>query len=172
MPNDAQQLGEVLAEGSGILVTAESCTGGLIAELMTQIVGASAWFAGGWVTYSNEMKTSQLGVEANLIEANGAVSWQVAKAMSEGALDGSGANISISTTGIAGPSGGTDEKPVGTVFIGCSGASETQVREFRFQGTRDEIRKQSATAAIQMAYFFLTGETVEVMCSQHGKTIQ
>lgn len=172
MSTDAQQLGKVLQERGGMLATAESCTGGMIAEQITQIAGASAWFVGGWVTYSNEMKTSQLGVDGSLLETHGAVSWQVAKAMCEGAKERSEATVSISTTGIAGPSGGSEEKPVGIVFVGCSVANETQVREFRFQGTRDEIRKQVSTTAMNIATSLIIGDVKEVMCCQYGKVIR
>ena len=122
--------------------------------------------------YSNELKTSQLGVSSNLIEEHGAASWQVAKAMCEGAVSKSGANVGISTTGIAGPSGGTKDKPVGTVFIGCTLNSETQIRKFRFSGNRDEIRRRAAMTALQMLRLLLKGELSEVMCWQHGETIQ
>lgn len=156
----------------GSIATAESCTTGLVAELIGQIPGASDWFCGGWVVYSNELKKSQLGVSSNLIEEHGAVSWQVAKAMSEGAVHKSGANVGISTTGIAGPSGGTEDKPVGTVFIGCTLNSETQIRKFRFSGNRDEIRRRAAMTALQMLRLLLKGELHEIMCWQHGETIQ
>jgi PncC family amidohydrolase len=172
MQRDAQQLGKALLESRGMLATAESCTGGMIAEIMTQIAGASAWFVGGWVTYSNEMKTSQLDIDSNLLETHGAVSWQVAKAMCEGAMNRSGATASISTTGIAGPSGGSEEKPVGTVFIACSVPSEIQVREFRFKGTRDEIRKQVTTTALKMATSLIIGDVKEEICCQYGKIIR
>jgi nicotinamide-nucleotide amidase len=84
----------------------------------------------------------------------------------------SGATASLSTTGIAGPSGGSDEKPVGTVYLGCSVASETQIRGFRFSGTRDEIRELAAIRALQMMCYQLEGESVEMMCCQHGETIE
>lgn len=168
---NAEQVGALLQSGGDLLATAESCTGGLIAELLTQIPGASAWFVGGWVVYSNEMKTTQLGVDANLIETHGAVSWQVAKAMCEGAMKQSGATASLSTTGIAGPNGGSEEKPVGMVYIGCDVNSETQIRGFRFSGSRDEIREQAAIASLQMMCYQLSGESVEMMCNQDGETI-
>jgi nicotinamide-nucleotide amidase len=171
MKTDSEQVGEFLKASRELLVTAESCTGGLLAEQLTQIPGASAWYAGGWVMYSNEMKTAQLGVDATLIETQGAVSWQVAKAMCEGALKQSGASVAISTTGIAGPSGGSDEKPVGTIFLGCSVSSETQVRCFRFSGDRNEVRKQATRAAIKMMLYLLAGDPIAVMSCQYGDTI-
>jgi len=172
MNTSAEQVGVLLQSSGGLLATAESCTGGLVADLLTSIPGASEWYIGGWVTYSNEMKITQLGVDANLIETHGAVSWQVAKAMCEGAMKQSGATASLSTTGIAGPSGGSDEKPVGTVYLGCSVERETQVRGFRFSGTRDEIRELAAITALQMMCYQLEGESVEMMCCQHGETIE
>tara|TARA_B100001964_G_scaffold187710_1_gene208790 strand:- start:14 stop:532 length:519 start_codon:yes stop_codon:yes gene_type:complete len=171
MNSVAERVGEVLQVRGELLATAESCTGGLIAERLTQISGASAWYVGGWVTYSNEMKTSQLGVDADCIHIRGAVSWQVAKAMCQGAMKKSGATTSISTTGIAGPSGGTEEKPVGTVFIGCAIHESIQIREFRFTGTRSDIRERTANAAFQMMCHQLEATTIESMCCQHGETI-
>lgn len=171
MSSVAEQVGEVLQASGELLATAESCTGGLIAERLTQIPRASAWYVGGWITYSNEMKIRQLGVDADCLRNFGAVSWQVAKAMSEGAMEQSGATASISTTGIAGPSGGTEEKPVGTVFIGCAIHEFIQIREFRFSGTRSDIKSQSANAALQMMCHQLEGAPIESMCCQHGETI-
>ena len=160
-----------LLEGRGTLSTAESCTAGLLSDAMVQTSGASNWFKGGWVTYSNELKISQLGVSEELLSAEGAVSWKVASAMCDGAVAQSNTTCSLSVTGITGPNGGTKEKPVGTVFAGCSVEGKTQVREFRFTGNRNEIRFRAAHSAIQMLRWTLLGLQVETMCWQHGDLI-
>ena len=144
-----------LAKGKGIwLATAESCTGGLTAQLLTEQPGSSAYFAGGWVTYSNAMKTRELGVPAELIESQGAVSEAVARARVEGALRESGADLAVSLTGIAGPDGGTPEKPVGTVWIAV-GRREgeswvAKAERFQFPGTRAMIRDRAAKTALNL----------------------
>jgi nicotinamide-nucleotide amidase len=135
--------------------------------LIASTPGSSTWLSGGWITYTNALKSSQLGVAKALIEEFGAVSAEVAKAMCEGAAKSSGATIGLSTTGIAGPSGGTESKPVGTVFIGCTINGETQVRAFSFTGTRNEIRRRAANSALQMVRLLLIGKEAESMCWQH-----
>jgi nicotinamide-nucleotide amidase len=119
--------------------TAESCTGGLIANRITNVPGASEVFTHGWVTYANEAKTSQLGVSKEMIEANGAVSEPVARAMAEGALRESGADIAVSVTGIAGPSGGTEGKPVGTAWIAVAakGFGTTALKVYHPRSRKD-----------------------------------
>ena len=134
MTSCALQVAELLQAIDGQLTTAESCTGGLIAECITQIPGSSEWYVGGWVTYSNAMKSSQLGVEQELIETHGAVSWQVSMAMCEGAIQNSGATASVSTTGIAGPTGGTEDKPVGQFLLVVALATRRTSEGFVFQG--------------------------------------
>lgn len=134
------------------LATAESCTGGLISTVITDIPGASSIFERGFVTYSNESKIELLTVPTFYIEDFGAVSMEVAVAMAEGALLMSKADISVSVTGVAGPDGGTEEKPVGTVFIGCAVKnSETVFEKFCFSGSREKIRLQSTEAAMRLA---------------------
>lgn len=134
------------------LVTAESCTGGLIATALTAMAGSSDVFDGAFVTYSNAAKTAQLGVPAELIASDGAVSASVAVAMAEGALARSGADGALSVTGIAGPGGGTPQKPVGTVILARAGFGRpTAVRLHRFAGDRNLIRLQSAMTALQLA---------------------
>lgn len=130
------------------LSLAESCTGGMIAQRMTAIPGSSAWFLEGAVTYSNAAKARQLGVSEALLEKQGAVSSEVAEAMAAGIRAKSGSDLALSITGIAGPDGGTDEKPVGTVFISlaCPGGSRTE--HFRFYGSRDNIRTITAWTAL------------------------
>ncbi|MEF9948171.1 MAG: CinA family protein [Comamonas sp.] len=113
-----QQLAAKLTEKGWMLATAESCTGGMIAAACTDLAGSSQWFDRGFVTYSNEAKTEMLGVPAELIAKHGAVSEEVVRAMAEGAIRYSRAQVSIAVTGIAGPGGGSAEKPVGTVWVG------------------------------------------------------
>jgi nicotinamide-nucleotide amidase len=134
-----------------LLATAESCTGGLIASAITDIAGSSAIFDRGFVTYSNAAKSEILGVPAELINQRGAVSDPVAKAMAEGALAHSNANLSISTTGIAGPEGGSKEKPVGTVWIGlCRKGQKATAQCFLFEGNRAAVRQQAVNKALEM----------------------
>lgn len=134
------------------LATAESCTGGLIASVITDISGSSEVFECAFVTYSNAAKEIMLGVPDNLIKQNGAVSEQVAISMAEGAIKNSLADIAVSVTGIAGPGGGSKEKPVGLVYIGFVGKKGQKIPEKHiFNGTRQEIRKQAAEAALNLA---------------------
>ena len=162
----ASNVGALLLEKNYTLATAESCTGGLLSSFISEVAGASAWFRGGWVTYTNDLKVSQLGVPLKLLEQYGAVSSQVALAMASGASEISGAEVAVSITGIAGPTGG-DAKPVGTVFIACKVDQETQVREFRFKGERNEVRLRAANTALQMLRLQLLGEQVKTMPWQY-----
>lgn len=132
------------------VAAAESCTGGLLAERLTRMPGSSNFFLGGAVCYSNELKTRLAGVPESLITQHGAVSKPVAQAMAEGIRKRSGASIGVGITGIAGPSGGSAEKPVGLVFIALADERSTQVREFRFPGNRERIRQWAATAALEI----------------------
>lgn len=134
------------------LVTAESCTGGLIAGLLTEIAGSSDVVERGFVVYSNEAKMNLLGVPANVIELHGAVSEVTARAMAEGALRNSLADIAVSVTGIAGPGGGSPEKPVGLVHFGCASRhGETVHRRFVFENAdRSEVRLRSVKAALDL----------------------
>jgi nicotinamide-nucleotide amidase len=131
------------------LALAESCTGGWIAKLLTDIPGSSRWFERGWVTYSNAAKEQELGVPGALLAAHGAVSAEVARAMAEGALSGSGADVALAVTGIAGPDGGTPTKPVGTVWLGLATARGTQTRLLNAAGGRDDVRRASVQLALQ-----------------------
>lgn len=137
------------------LVTAESCTGGLISALLTEISGSSDVFHCGFVTYSNESKINLLGVDKKLIEQHGAVSEQVARAMAEGAIRKTGADVSVAVTGIAGPTGGTKEKPVGLVFIAVATKSQTTHEKNIFSGNRGEIREQSVGKSLEMLSYIL-----------------
>ncbi len=132
------------------LATAESCTGGLLSALLTEISGSSAVFECGFVTYSNQAKADMLGVAPSLIEASGAVSEQVAIAMAHGAIAKSGADISVAITGIAGPTGGTREKPVGLVYIAACHKEDFSCTENIFTGTRQQIRIAAISKALEM----------------------
>ena len=128
--------------------TAESCTGGLIAGACTDLPGSSNWFERGFVTYSNAAKTGMLGVDAALIETHGAVSEPVARAMAEGALRHSLAQVSVAVTGVAGPTGGSLEKPVGTVWFSWCVAGQTSAETRCFQGDRAAVRAQTVAYAL------------------------
>jgi nicotinamide-nucleotide amidase len=140
-------------QGQGLtLATAESCTGGLIAAALTAIPGSSATVLAGYVTYSNAAKTRLVGVPPAILAAHGAVSAPVARQMAQGALADSGADLAVSCTGIAGPGGGSEAKPVGLVFIGCARrGKETRVERHVFPGDRTAIRAATVRAAFALA---------------------
>lgn len=143
-------LAGVLRQAGLKIATAESCTGGLIAGACTTIAGSSDWFERGFVTYSNEAKTEMLGVDAAVIRAHGAVSEPVARAMAEGALERSHAQLAVAVTGVAGPSGGSPSKPVGTVWLAWARAGEaTRTELLRLAGDRRSIREQTVQHALQ-----------------------
>lgn len=148
-----------LVERGETLVCAESCTAGMLGASIGDVAGASGAFLGGWVTYSNEMKTMELGVARELVARVGAVSAEVARAMCEGALINADADHALAVTGVAGPSGGTAEKPVGTVFIARSwregGMARTEARRFLFLGERAMVRLRSVQSALSMLHFGL-----------------
>lgn len=151
--NSTQTLASMLIARDWKIALAESCTGGLVCATLTDLAGSSAWFERGYITYSNEAKTDCLGVPAELIESFGAVSEQVANAMASGALKASGANVAISITGIAGPSGGSTAKPVGTVCFGWaiqSSATDSRLicKTMHFDGDRGSIREQAKDYAL------------------------
>jgi nicotinamide-nucleotide amidase len=131
------------------LATAESCTGGMISAACTDLAGSSDWFERGFVTYSNEAKTDLLGVDAALIKAQGAVSEAVARAMAFGAIRHSLAQVSIAVTGVAGPSGGSKEKPVGTVWFGFSVQGLLHSEMMHFDGNRAAVRQQTLLHALK-----------------------
>lgn len=151
-PSLAASLVRVLAEAGSTVAAAESCTGGLIGARITDVPGASSVYLGGVVAYSNRAKTDLLGVPPSLLEEHGAVSEEVARAMAEGCRRRFGAQVAVSVTGIAGPSGGTPEKPVGTVCLGVDGVAGSEARTLRFSGTRELIRERSVNKALEMAY--------------------
>ncbi|KKC34887.1 damage-inducible protein CinA [Devosia psychrophila] len=149
---------DLLTEKKKTIVTAESCTGGMIAAALTDIPGASAALYGGYVTYANTAKTRMIHVQARLIRDYGAVSNQVARAMADGARNTAHADYAVAVTGIAGPDGGSDRKPVGLVYVAVSSELATVVIEHRFGDLgRDEIRKASVKAALDLVLQVLTG---------------
>lgn len=154
----AADLGRALQLAGAHVTTAESCTGGGIAEAITRIAGSSAWFEAGFVTYSNEQKTRQLGVPAPLFEQVGAVSREVVEAMARGAQRGSGARFAVAVSGVAGPGGGSPEKPVGTVWLAWAVADRIFARRFQFAGDRQAVREQSVEAALVGLISLVNGE--------------
>ena len=144
------QLGSQLTVQHKMLATAESCTGGGIAYMITGLPGSSRWFERGFVTYSNLAKQEQLGVTEELLVRFGAVSEEVAAAMAQGALQHSEADVSVAVTGVAGPGGGSDEKPVGTVCFGWSvRGGATKTARIAFDGDRQQVRERSILTALQ-----------------------
>jgi nicotinamide-nucleotide amidase len=143
-----QLAGLLLAKGH-MMATAESCTGGMIAAACTDLAGSSAWFERGFVTYSNEAKTELLGVPAALITEHGAVSEPVARAMAEGALRHARAHIAVAVTGVAGPGGGSTDKPVGSVWFGWATATGVKTQLRHFDGDRQQVRQATVRHALQ-----------------------
>ena len=132
------------------LATAESCTGGLLGALLTAVPGSSDVYRGGVISYCNAVKHGLLGVPEALLEEYGAVSWQVAEAMAEGACRAAQADFGVSTTGLAGPDGDGSGKPVGLVYVGCAGPKGLTHRELHLTGSRDEIRQQACREALAL----------------------
>ena len=148
----AQSLGRKLQDHGALLVTAESCTGGWAAQAVTDIAGSSAWFERGFVTYSNEAKMELLGVRRETLERHGAVSEETAREMALGALAHSRGTLALAVTGVAGPGGGSADKPVGTVCFAWArrgGAARSETR--RFAGDREAVRRQSVEHALRGA---------------------
>ena len=154
----AAELGRRLQILNAHVTTAESCTGGGIAEAITRIPGSSAWFEAGYVTYSNRQKTQQLDVPAELFPTVGAVSREVVEAMARGAQEKSRAYFSVAVSGVAGPDGGSPSKPVGTVWLAW-GVGERVFSELQhFAGDRDEVRRQTVKAALEGLLRYATAE--------------
>jgi len=145
-----QSLIETLKKKNVTISTAESCTGGLISKLITDIPGSSEVFIGGIVSYSNEMKMKWLGVTKETLEKYGAVSENTVKEMLEGILRQTGSDFAVAISGIAGPTGGTAEKPVGTVFIGVASHDQMIVKKFVFKGSRETVRMKSAEKVLKL----------------------
>jgi nicotinamide-nucleotide amidase len=143
-----RRLAEQLQKRQWMLATAESCTGGLIAGACTDLSGSSNWFERGFVTYSNESKTDMLGVPGDLIERHGAVSAEVARAMATGALARSRAQVAVAVTGVAGPTGGTADKPVGLVWFGFALPGRVLCEQMNFSGDRVAVRAATVQHAL------------------------
>lgn len=147
-PTPAALVADLMLKKGLFLATAESCTGGLISAACTDLAGSSAWFERGFVTYSNEAKTELLGVDAALIRQHGAVSEPVARAMAVGAIARSRAQVAVAVTGVAGPTGGSPDKPVGTVWFGWSVRGEVSTERMCFDGDRAAVRAATVQHAL------------------------
>ena len=158
-PSVEVEVGEFLRAKELTLATAESCTGGLIGQRITAVSGSSEYYAGGVIAYSNGVKTALLGVPKPVLAEQGAVSAPVAEAMAAGVMAALGADVALSTTGIAGPTGGTAEKPVGLVFIGLAARGQPPVtHEHHFEGNRDAVRMAASQAALKMLEHYLASD--------------
>ncbi len=145
----AARLGEALLARNWTACTAESCTGGWIAKVMTDVPGSSGWFGTGFVTYANEAKMGLLDVPAEMLEAHGAVSEPVVIAMAEAARSRTGADLAVAVSGVAGPDGGTDEKPVGTVWFAWARPDRTRAERRQLPGDRERIRRLAVERALE-----------------------
>jgi nicotinamide-nucleotide amidase len=145
-------IGNLLRERGWTLSIAESCTGGLICDRITDVSGSSDYFMGGMVTYSNESKAEHLGIRLSIIKRHGAVSQQVARRMAQGVRKAFHTTFGLSTTGVAGPTGGTKRSPVGRVFIGISDGKRTWVKRLDLKGSRREVKKEATEKALQFFY--------------------
>jgi nicotinamide-nucleotide amidase len=151
-------IGDHLRERGWTLSIAESCTGGLVSDLITNVSGSSDYFEGGMVTYSNDSKAKHLGIPLDYIKRYGAVSPQVARKMAQGVRKAFNTTFGLSTTGVAGPTGGTKRAPIGRVFIGFANGRRTWVRREDFKGSRREIKKNASEKALQFFYEILIRE--------------
>ena len=149
---------ELLSKNGLSITAAESCTGGLVCGKIVNVAGASEVFRGGYITYSNKQKRNVIGVKKSTLEKYGAVSEQVAAEMAKGVLEVAKADVAISTTGIAGPGGGTPEKPVGLVYIGCAVKNKVYVEKFNFSGSRNKVRESTVVAALSMVRKYVSSE--------------
>ncbi len=151
-------IGDYLGKRGLTLSIAESCTGGLVCDRITNIPGSSDYFMGGMVTYSNESKAEHLRIPLNYIKRYGAVSSQVARSMAKGVRKAFGTNFGLSTTGVAGPTGGTKRSPIGRVFIGLTDGRRTWVKKLDLKGSRREIKKEAAERSLEFLYGVLAGK--------------
>jgi len=145
----AEELGNLLLQNGLKVTAAESCTGGGVAAAITDVAGSSAWFDAGFVTYSNQAKTQMLQVDSSLFETEGAVSCAVVEAMSLGALIAANADLAVAVSGVAGPGGGSEDKPVGTVWISWRSHEKVVNTRFQFGGDRAEVRQQTVVVALK-----------------------
>ena len=151
-------LGKLLKDKGQTLAVAESCTGGMIGHLITNVPGSSAYFSGGVIAYANEVKVEVLGVSPATLETFGAVSKETVQEMAKGIRALLNADVGISVSGIAGPDGGTKEKPVGTVWIGLGTPNYDLAKDFLFSGDRESIKQQAAMSAMEIVIRFLSEE--------------
>ena len=156
-------LGAEIKEAGRTVATAESCTGGLVGSMLTEVPGSSGWYPGGWVVYENARKIEDLGVAAELIERDGAVSQSVISAMAEGARRRAGSDYGVSTSGVAGPDGGSADKPVGTVWIAVADEAGIDARCFHFPGGRSVIRDRTAKTALQLLRLRIRGDASDLL---------
>ena len=156
----SSQVGEMLTQKGLTIATAESCTGGLISHLITEISGSSHYFIGGVVAYSNQIKESLLGVQSNTLTQFGAVSSQTVQEMASGVREKFNAGIGLATTGIAGPTGGTPTKPVGLVWIGISTIDKTWALDSQFTDGRHQVIKKAARKALRLLLNYLLDMTI------------
>jgi len=159
--NNLNTLHQLLIEKHTTVAVAESCTGGLLGAALTTLSGSSAYFLGGIQSYSNKAKETLLGVNPDDLEKFGAVSGEVAKQMAQGALARLGADVALSVTGIAGPNGGTDEKPVGLTWIGIADKDGVQASQFIWEGDREENRRLSVEATLDMLLDWLQNQAAD-----------
>jgi PncC family amidohydrolase len=150
-----EAIGSLLLDHHLTLVTAESCTGGLVAHRITNVPGSSSYYLGGFIAYANEVKEALLGVRHETLLAHGAVSEETAREMARGARQRIGADVGVSITGIAGPTGGTPDKPVGLVYIALSTTEADLFERHIWQGNRLENKEQSAEATLQLLFTYL-----------------
>jgi nicotinamide-nucleotide amidase len=149
MKSLAERIGKKLKSKKATLATAESCTGGWAAQAVTSIAGSSGWFERGWVVYSNDAKAEELGVKVSTLKKHGAVSEATAREMARGAIRRSRAAIALAVTGVAGPGGGSREKPVGTVCFAWARGTRVRSETRHFKGGRTRVRRQSVVRALQ-----------------------
>ncbi|QQE87739.1 CinA family protein [Azotobacter chroococcum] len=168
----ASELGAGLRTLGEQASTAESCTGGGIAEAITRIPGSSAWFEAGYVTYSNRQKSAQVGVPAELLECFGAVSREVVEAMARGAQVRSGARYAVAVSGVAGPDGGSPETPVGTVWLAWADGERLFAARRQFPGDRGEVRRQTVQEALAGLIRLIAGEAPEGGAGHHGNGLE
>lgn len=155
----ARQIGAALQQRAWTIATAESCTGGLVGHLLTEIAGSSAYYQGGVIAYSNDVKQSHLGVPAAILETEGAVSEATARAMAQGVRERIGTSVGVSTTGIAGPGGGTAVKPVGLVYMCVVTPETTLCRRYVFDGDRQQNKQYTALRALELTLAALDQHT-------------
>ena len=155
----AAQVGEALVQRGASLTLAESCTGGGVAHAVTAVPGSSGWFGAGFVTYANSAKQKLLGVSPETLAEEGAVSESVVVAMAQGALDAAGADYAVALSGIAGPGGGTVDKPVGTLWFCWAGPGTIVSRKYLLSGSRDQVREQAITISLKQLLHQITEST-------------